>query len=78
MDLTVSRPFDPDYELTEAEKFKDLATTFEHPETMGLSERFSMLASLSEEKARILRELDEAPIFRERQQPDGQASKWPD
>jgi hypothetical protein len=52
------RPFNPDMEFAEARKYRTLASLFEQPTTMGLCERFSILASLCEEKARVLRELD--------------------
>ena len=54
------RSFDPSYEVSEGKKFRTLASLFQRPETFWLGDRFSMLAVLSEEKAKILVELDEA------------------
>jgi len=59
----MSRPFDPAPEIADAKKFKTLASLFEKPETIGLMERFAILAALSDEKAKILAELDQDIIF---------------
>jgi hypothetical protein len=51
--------FDPRLEMVDAKNFRKLAKAFEHSDTMGLCERFSILAVLSEEKAKVLKELDD-------------------
>jgi hypothetical protein len=52
------RPFNPEYDLQEARRFWRLASLFEGPEMVDLYLRFSALASLSEQKACLLRDLD--------------------
>lgn len=70
-------PFSPDDEADQASQFKTLATMFEQPETMRLCERFSLLAVLSEEKAKILRELQEAALFKSKdEQVHGKLVAW--
>jgi hypothetical protein len=56
----MSNPFSPDYEAKQARKFRMLAAMFETADTMGLCERFAILAVLSEQKARVLKELEDA------------------
>jgi hypothetical protein len=59
----MAKPFDHEYETSEAGKFKTLAAICERTDTIGLSERFSILAALCEEKAKILKELVEQVVF---------------
>ena len=51
--------FSPDDEVAAAAHFRKLAKAFERPATLGLCERFSIPAVLSEEKAKVLKELDD-------------------
>jgi hypothetical protein len=70
-------PFSSDDEMTQARQFKDLATMFEQPDTIRLCERFSLLAILFEQKAKILRELEEAVLYRTREEEvHGQLAAW--
>ena len=55
----MSHPFSPNYEAKQARKFRMLAAMFESADTMGLCERFAILAVLSEQKARVLKELED-------------------
>jgi hypothetical protein len=52
------RPFNPEYDLQEARRFWRLASLFEAPDMVELYQRFSMLASLSEQRACLLQDLD--------------------
>jgi hypothetical protein len=64
MEFPMGRPFSPDDEAAAAKTFRKLAKAFERPDTFGLSERFSILAVLSEEKAKVLKELDDVALFK--------------
>jgi hypothetical protein len=64
MEFPMGRPFSPDDEVAAAKAFRKLAKAFERPDTFGLCERFSILAVLSEEKAKVLKELDEAALVK--------------
>ena len=72
----MQKPFDYEHEQSEAKKFRALASAFEQKDTMGLSERFSILAALSEEKCKILRELVEDVVF-DGPKPEGRVIEWP-
>jgi hypothetical protein len=52
------RPFNPEYDFLEARRFWRLASLFEAPDMAELYQRFSMLASLSEQKACLLQDLE--------------------
>jgi hypothetical protein len=56
----MTNPFSPNNEAKQARKFRLLAAMFETADTMGLCERFAILAVLSEQKARVLKELEDA------------------
>lgn len=63
--------------MAQARQFRDLATMFEQPDTIRLCERFSLLAILSEQKAKVLRELEEAASHRTREEGVyGQLAAW--
>lgn len=51
--------FTPDEELKQAKWYKALASRLERNHSSTLAERFSILGVLSEQKAMILREIDE-------------------
>jgi hypothetical protein len=80
----MARSFDPSREIAESKKFRTLAALFQKHETNGLRERFSNLAALSEAKAQILMELDEAAILSDAEAPEapieelGNVIEWPD
>jgi hypothetical protein len=60
----VQHQFDPATEDIHAQQFSTLADFFNEPQTRDVSERFAMLVALCEEKANILRELNQLPLFR--------------
>lgn len=62
----MQHPFDPAVEEVHAKQFNTLADFFDEPQTKDVSQRFSMLVALCEEKANLLRELNRLPLF----QPD--------
>jgi hypothetical protein len=71
-------PFNPDDEAKQARKFRTLAAMFEENGTMGLSERFAILAVLSEQKAKVLKELEEATTSQSKDsQAKGKSLDWP-
>jgi hypothetical protein len=72
----MAKPFDYEHEQSEAKKFRALASAFEQNDTMGLSERFSILAALCEEKCKVLRELVEDVVF-EGPQSKARVIEWP-
>ena len=53
------RRFTPDEELSQAKWYKALASKLERRQSTDLSELFSILAALAEEKALILKQIDE-------------------
>jgi hypothetical protein len=68
--------FDPRHELVDAKDFRKLAKAFEHSDTMGLCERFSILAVLSEEKAKVLRELEDVSRVQTDAKTTDQLLRW--
>jgi hypothetical protein len=74
----MGRRFDPKNELADAKNFRRLAKTFEHGDTLGLCERFSILAVLCEEKAKVLKELDEVSRTKTDAKTSGRLLEWPD
>jgi hypothetical protein len=72
----LAKPFDHEFETAEARRFNILAAAFEKADRRGLSERFSMLAVLCEEKARIFKELVREVVFDD-PKPEGKVLKWP-
>jgi hypothetical protein len=76
----MARSFDPSREIAESKKFRTLAALFQRQETNGLRERFSNLAALSEEKAKILMELDEVVVLNDAEtaiEERGNVIAWP-
>ena len=72
----MENPFDHEYETAESQKFKSLAAAFQGTDTMGLSERFSILAALCDEKAKILQELA-AEVVSDDPKAKGKLLEWP-
>ena len=71
-------PFNPDDEAKQARKFRTLATMFETQGSMALSERFAILAVLSEQKAHVLKELEDLSISQSQEaQAKGRLLDWP-
>jgi hypothetical protein len=71
-------PFSPDEESRQARQFRTLAAAFEKPGTMGLCERFSILAVLSEQKAKVLQELENSAVSQSKEaQSEGKLLDWP-
>ena len=58
------QPFDPATEEAHAQHFSVLAELFDRPEHRSLCDRLALLVALSEEKAAILRELEQFEAFR--------------
>ena len=56
--------FDAATEVLHAQHFNTLADFFNEPQTKDVAERFAILVALCEEKANILRELNQLPLFR--------------
>jgi hypothetical protein len=74
----VPNPFSPDEESRQARQYRTLAAAFEKAGTMGLCERFSILAVLSEQKAKVLRELDDSSLSQSQEaQFHGKLLDWP-
>jgi hypothetical protein len=60
----VPHPFDPATEEAHAQHFTVLADLFDRPEHRAICDRLALLVALSEEKAAILRELEQFEAFR--------------
>ena len=60
----MQHPFDPATEEAHAQHFSVLAELFDRPEHRGLCDRLALLVALSEEKAALLRELEQFEAFR--------------
>jgi hypothetical protein len=75
-DPTMAKTFDYEYELSEADKFRTLASAFERADTQGLSERFSILSALCEEKGKILKELAQEVTY-DGAKPERNVIEWP-
>jgi hypothetical protein len=72
----MAKTFDYEYELSEANKFRTLASAFERDDTQGLSERFSILCALCEEKYKILKELSTEGAY-DGPKPHTKIIEWP-
>jgi hypothetical protein len=72
----VAKTLDDEYEFAEAIKFKMLAVMFENQGRRHLSEQFSLLVALCEEKEKILRSLTSQIVFKP-EKPQGELIEWP-
>jgi len=72
----VAKTLDDEYEFAEAVKFRMLATMFENQGRRDLSEQFSILVALCEQKEKILRSLTSQIVFKH-EKPRGKLVEWP-
>ena len=72
----MAKTLDDEYEFAEAVKFRMLATMFENQGRRDLSEQFSILVALCEQKEKILRSLTSQIVFK-RDKPQGKLIEWP-
>jgi hypothetical protein len=72
----VAKTLGDEYEFAEALKFRMLATMFENQGRRDLSEQFSILVALCEEKEKILRSLTSQIVFKP-EQPRAKLVEWP-
>jgi hypothetical protein len=72
----VAKTLDDEYEFAEAIKFKMLAVMFENQGRRDLSEQFSLLVALCEEKEKILTSLTSQIVFKP-DKPQGKLIEWP-
>ena len=72
----MAKTLDDEYEFAEAVKFRMLATMFENQGRRDLSEQFSLLVALCEEKEKLLRWLTSQIVFK-LEKPQGKLIEWP-
>jgi hypothetical protein len=73
----VDHPFNPAEEISQSQNFRTLAALFQRTDNTEISESLHILAQLSEEKARILAQLNECPIFHATKPNRGELVEWP-
>lgn len=72
----MAKTLDDEYELAEAMKFRILAAMFERQGLKSISEQFSILVALCEEKEKILKSLGDQIVFKA-DKPEGKLIDWP-
>jgi ABC-type antimicrobial peptide transport system ATPase subunit len=73
----MDRPFNAAEETSQSQNFRTLAALFQRTDNTEISESLHILAQLSEQKARILAQLNECPIFNATEPDRRGLVEWP-